>query len=374
MNAIAVLPPGLEVEGSKELSELGANSVSPLRRCASFQADDACFYRLLLRARLPFRLLREVGRFRCNHSDELYEGIQRAMDWELWLHPSMSFRVDVSGSNRGLRHSHYSALQVKNAIVDFQRKLWGFRSDIDLDNPDFCIHLHLTEEGAILSLDGSSSSLHRRGYRPAMGEAPLKENVAAGLIRLTGWDGTGPLVDPVCGSGTLLIEAASLLNGVAPGLNRKFIVENWLDFNLRAWNCEQLSAQKMVPNEILTPEIIGFENDIKIANEAKSNIKSAGLENSVEIREGHFASMILPSDVGTIVCNPPYGKRIGFEDDLATLYHELGIFLKKNASGWQLWLLSGNPNLTKSLKMKACRKVPVSNGGIDCRWLNYLIN
>ena len=374
MNGIAVFPPGLEVEGSKELIELGAHNVCPLHRCASFHADEACFYRLLLQARLPFRLLREMARFKCNKSDELYQGIQTAMDWEFWLHPSMSFRVDISGSNPGLRHSHYSALQVKNAIVDFQRKLWGFRSDISLEDPDFCFHLHLSDHGAILSLDGSSSSLHRRGYRPAMGDAPLKENLAAGLIRLTGWDGTVPLIDPVCGSGTFLIEAASLINGLAPGLNRKFIIENWLDFNLKAWNDEKIIAQKKVLNNTLSPEIIGFENDSKVANEAKNNILSAGFQSSIEIRNGHFRSMVLPSKVGTIVCNPPYGKRIGSEDDLPALYNELGAFLKEKASGWQLWLLSGNPTLTKSLRMKASKKIPVSNGGIDCRWLNYVIN
>tara|TARA_Y100001968_G_scaffold253153_1_gene238740 strand:+ start:65 stop:1189 length:1125 start_codon:yes stop_codon:yes gene_type:complete len=374
MNGIAVFPPGLEVEGSKELIELGAHNVCPLHRCASFHADEACFYRLLLQARLPFRLLREMARFKCNKSDELYQGIQRSIDWEFWLHPSMSFRVDISGSNPGLRHSHYSALQVKNAIVDFQRKIWGFRSDISLEDPDFCFHLHLSDHGAILSLDGSSSSLHRRGYRPAMGEAPLKENLAAGLIRLTGWDGTVPLIDPVCGSGTFLIEAASLMNGLSPRLNRKFIIENWLDFNLKVWNDEKIRAQKKVLNNKPCPEIIGFENDAKIANEAKNNISLAGFQSSIQILNGHFRSMVLPSKVGTIVCNPPYGKRIGSDNDLSSLYNELGAVLKEKASGWQLWLLSGNPILTKSLRMKASKKIPVSNGGIDCRWLNYLIN
>ncbi|MFL0793842.1 MAG: class I SAM-dependent RNA methyltransferase, partial [Prochlorococcus sp.] len=207
MRAIAVLPQGLEAEGAAELIALGAKAVKPLRRAASFDADTACFYRLHLQARLPFRLLREMASFACNGPSDLYAGVQNALAWEKWLHPSMSFRVDVTGTGPGLTHSHFTALQVKNALVDLQRQIWGERSSIDLDEADLCIHLHLGRDAAVLSLDGSGGSLHRRGYRAAVGAAPLKENLAAGLIRLTGWSGDVPLVDPCCGSGTLLIEA-----------------------------------------------------------------------------------------------------------------------------------------------------------------------
>ena len=175
LSAVAVLPQGLEAAGCNELSKLGAHELRPLRRAAEFQADMACLYRLHLQARLPFRLLREMASFPCQGRDDLYDGVRRALKWERWLHPSMSFRVDVTGSAPGLNHSHYSALQVKNALVDQQRDIWGQRSSIDLEAPDLSLHLHLNRETAVLSLDGSGGSLHRRGYRAAMGVAPLKE-------------------------------------------------------------------------------------------------------------------------------------------------------------------------------------------------------
>ena len=237
ISAVAVLPQGLENAGCEELQALGAHDVRPLRRAAAFQADMACLYRLHLQARLPFRLLRQMARFPCQGRDDLYDGIRRAMHWERWLHPSMTFRVDVTGSAPGLNHSHYSALQVKNALVDQQRDLWGERSSVDLEDPDLSLQVHLGRGDAVLSLDGSGGSLHRRGYRAAMGAAPLKENLAAGLIRLSDWDGTFP-VDPCCGSGILLIEAAAMAIQQAPGLNRSFALEGWADFAPELWERE----------------------------------------------------------------------------------------------------------------------------------------
>ena len=223
MQGIAVVPQGLEKEGAQELMELGAKEAQPKKRCIAFNADMECFYRFYLKARLPFRLLREVASFPCNSPGTLYKEVQLAMDWEHWLHPNISFKVDVSGSQHSLSHSHFTALQVKNALVDLQKSLWGKRSDINLIKPDLCIHLHLNQQGAVLSLDGAHSSLHKRGYRAAMGTAPLKENLAAGLMRLCNWDASTPLIDPLCGSGSLLIEGTSMALGLACRLNREFL-------------------------------------------------------------------------------------------------------------------------------------------------------
>ena len=373
MRVIAILNPGLEEEGCKELVELGAFNVKGLRRSASFEADTGCLYRLYLQSRLPFRFLREVSRFQCKNADDLYKGVQEALDWYYWLTPEKSFRVDVSGVSNNLTHSHYSALQVKNALVDLQRNFFGKRSDINLNNPDFCLHLHLSSEEAVLSLDGSASSLHKRGYRPAMGKAPLKENLAAGLIRLSGWNGSDPLLDPLCGSGILLIEAASQFLGLSPGLNRSFIINNWLDFNENIWNKECLIAKNNISSNKNLPLIIGCEEDSYIAKQAKENVISAGLNKIINIQNSDFRKVSIPERNGIIVCNPPYGKRLGIDEDLEKLYSDLSDFLKTNASGWQLWVLSGNPRLTRALRMKASKKIPVSNGGIDCRWLKYLI-
>ena len=372
LDGVAVLPQGLEEVGAQELHALGAKQLRPMRRAVSFQADMACLYRLHLQCRLPFRLLREISRFPCNGRDGLYSGIQQALDWERWLHPSMSFRVDVTGTAPGLSHSHYTALQVKNAIVDRQRVLWGKRSSIDLDDADIALHLHLNRGEATLSLDGSGGSLHRRGYRAAMGAAPLKENLAAGLIKLTGWDGRCPIVDPCCGSGSLLIEAAAISLQRFPAVKRHFPIESWADFNAELWKSElQRAEQRQLPFDH-PPGLLGFEKDPLVAQQARDNIAAAGLTDVIEILETDFRDAPPPrADHGVVVCNPPYGVRLGEEHDLQALYQDLGEVLKRDYRGWDLWVLSGNRALTGALRLKAKRRIPVSNGGLDCRWLHY---
>ena len=373
MKIVASISQGLEKEGAKELIELGAKSVKASRRHISFEADMACLYRIHLRARLSFRFLREVVRFPCHGPNELYDGVQSLIDWENWLQPRQSFRVDVTGFGEGLSHTHFTALQVKNAIIDLQRDRLGVRSSIDLNNPDICFHLHLSNYQAVLSVDGSNSSLHKRGYRPAVGIAPIKETLAAGLMRMTEWDGTNNLVDPLCGSGTFLIEAVSMLIGLAPGMDRQFLFKNWPDFDISIWNKELKMAQNIKPLNKKLPKIIGCEVDEMIAHSASENVKKAGLEDYIEIINCPFQECQLPPGLGFLICNPPYGKRIGDENELPNLYKQLGQYCKEKASGWELWLLSGNPKLSKYLGMKASQRFQVNNGSIDCRWLNYKI-
>ena len=373
MKIVASISQGLEKEGAKELIELGAKSVKASRRHISFEADMACLYRIHLRARLSFRFLREIVKFPCHGPNELYDGVQRLIDWENWLQPRQSFRVDVTGFGEGLSHTHFTALQVKNAIIDLQRDRFGARSSIDLNNPDICFHLHLSNYQAVLSVDGSNSSLHKRGYRPAVGMAPIKETLAAGLMRMTEWDGTKNLVDPLCGSGTFLIEAVSMLLGIASGMDRQFLFKNWPDFDISIWNKELKMAQKIKPLNRKLPKIIGCEVDEMIAHSASENVRKAGLEDYIEIINCPFQECQLPPGLGFLICNPPYGKRIGDENELPNLYKQLGQYCKEKASGWELWLLNGNPKLSKYLGMKASQRFQVNNGSIDCRWLNYKI-
>ena len=373
MKLVASISQGLEKEGAQELIELGAQSVKASRRHILLEADLACLYRLHLRSRLSFRFLREIVRFSCNSPNELYKCVQSSIDWENWLHPNKTFRVDVTGVGEGLSHTHYTALQVKNAIIDFQRERWGLRSSIDLSNPDLCFHLHLANNQAVLSADGINSSLHKRGYRPAVGMAPIKETLAAGLMRITGWDGTINLVDPLCGSGTFLIEAVSNLLGIASGIDRQFLFKDWPDFDKSIWDREFKMAKEVKPFKKKLPKIIGCEYDEKIAKSASDNVRKAALENYIKIINCPFQEFKLPSGLGLLVCNPPYGKRIGDENRLPMLYKKLGEYCKKNASGWDLWLLNGNPQLSKYIRMKANRRFQVNNGSIDCRWLNYKI-
>ena len=373
MKFVASISQGLEQEGAKELIELGAKAVKASRRHILFEGDLACLYRLHLKSRLSFRFLREIARFSCNGPYELYNCIQSSIDWENWLKPNKSFRVDVTGFGEGLSHSHYTALQVKNAIIDWQRERWGLRSSIDLSNPDVCFHLHLANNQGVLSVDGSNSSLHKRGYRPAVGIAPIKETLAAGLMRMTGWDGTINLVDPLCGSGTFLIEAVSHLLGIPSGIDREFLFKNWPDFDKSMWERELKLAKKVINFNTKSPKIIGCEIDESIAYSASENVRKAGLENYIEIINCPFQEFHLPSGLGILVCNPPYGKRIGDENRLPILYKQLGEYCKNKASGWDLWLLNGNPKLSKFIGMKANRRFQVNNGSIDCRWLNYKI-
>jgi len=373
MKLVASISQGLEKEGAQEFIELGAKAVKASRRHILLEADMACLYRLNLRSRLSFRFLREIARFPCHGPHELYRGIQSAIDWKTWLQPNKSFRVDITGFGEGLSHTHYTALQVKNAIIDLQREFWGLRSSIDLINPDFCFHVHLASNQAVLSVDGSNSSLHKRGYRPAVGIAPIKETLASGLMRMTGWEGNSNLVDPLCGSGTFLIEAVSILLGIAPGIDRKFLFQNWPDFDRSIWDRELKMAKNMKAFKGKLPKIIGCEFDEIIANSARFNVKKAGLENYIKIINCPFQEFQLPDGFGLLICNPPYGKRVGDENQLPTLYKQLGEYCKNQASGWELWLLNGNPELSKYIGMKANRRFQVNNGSIDCRWLNYKI-
>jgi putative N6-adenine-specific DNA methylase len=381
LEAVAVVPPGLETAAAIELEALGAMAVRPLQRAVACRIDQAGYYRLHLQARLPFRFLRALARFPCRSRQELYAGVQAAVQdlpgWQSWLAPEASLRVDATGSAPGLAHSHYSALEVKNALVDLQRQHFGSRSSVDLDAPDRSFHLHLGGGQAVLSLDGSGASLHRRGYRAAMGLAPLKENLAAGLIALTGWDGSVPLADPLCGSGTLLIEAACLALGRAPGLGRAFALERWPDFDAGLWQREVEAARGLEREQRADgcplPPLLGMEQDVEVLAQARHNAAAAGVAPWIDLQVGDCRHFQPPPAPGILVCNPPYGERIGEADALEELYADLGTMVKERCSGWTLWLLSGNPQLSGALRMKASRRIPISNGGIDCRWLRYEI-
>ncbi|MFM9047420.1 MAG: class I SAM-dependent RNA methyltransferase [Cyanobium sp.] len=386
--ALAVVPPGLEAIAGEELAQLGAHTVKPQRGAVSFSTDPAGFYRLHLRARLPFRLLRELASFPCTSRRDLHHWVPRAAPWEEWLPPDRSFRVEVSGATPELNHSHFTALEVKNTLVDLQRQRWGTRSSVDRHDPDLILHLHLHRRGeAVLSLEGSGGSLHRRGWRAGVGLAPLKENLAAGLMALTGWDGSTPLVDPFCGSGTLLIEAACQALGRAPGLvateagapphARDFALRRWPDFNPSLWEQEVMAAQglarvNLADGRPLAP-LLGLDQDPAVVAQAQANAQAAGVAPWIRFELGTAETFTPPSGPGVVVTNPPFGERLGERQELEELYRALGQRLRRHAPGWTLWLLSGHPTLTGALKLKASQRFPVSHGGLDCRWLKYEI-
>tara|TARA_B100000963_G_scaffold293891_1_gene264427 strand:- start:57 stop:1181 length:1125 start_codon:yes stop_codon:yes gene_type:complete len=373
MNIVASSPQGLEKTLSKEIHDLGGTNIKIFKRFISFNCDIETLYRIHFYSRIAFRFYREIARFPCLDKYSLYEGVQKSFDWLNWLSPDKSFYVQVTGKNPILRHSHFTALQVKNAIVDLQNKSFGDRSDISLDSPDLVIHLHLNSHEAIVSLQTTIESLHKRGYRPAMADAPLKENLAAGLIQITEWDGNKPLLDIMCGSGILMIEAISQYLRVPNLIKRNYLFENWADFNKDIFIKEKLKIKRRPIKNLKIPKVIGCEINTEIFMQAKKNILLAGVDQYIEIYNMDFANLKNNCEPGIILCNPPYGIRIGQESELVDLYSKLGIYLKENFSGWTFWLLSGNAKMTKYLKMKASLKFPISNGGIDCRWIKYVI-
>ena len=373
MNVVASSPEGLEKSLAEEISNLGGFNINTYKRFINFECDFETFYRVHFYSRLAFRFYREIASFNCYDKQSLYAGVRDSFDWLNWLHFDKTFNVQVTGRTSSLSHTHFTALEVKNSITDLQQAVWNKRSNISLDNPDFIIHLHLNNNKAILSLQSSLESLHKRGYRPAIGNAPLKENLASGLINMTQWNGKVPLIDFMCGSGTFLIEAVNQYLGVPINIDQVYLFENWLDFRKDIYLNEKNKAKNKIINYEKLPTIIGCEINKKVFEQANVNISLAGLENYIELINNDFLALQLSCTPGIIICNPPYGKKLGDENELICLYEQMGIFLKNNFSGWEFWLLSGNPKLTKYLKMKSSLKIPVSNGGIDCRWIKYLI-
>ena len=377
MNIIATSPEGLEKVLAKEISKYGGSNVSTLKRCVSFQCNYETFYRLHFFSKIAFRFYRQISNFQCFDKYSLYEGVQSSFDWLKWIPIDKTFCVHVTGKNPNLRHSHFTALQVKNAIVDLQKATYGERSNICINNPYLIINVHLHDNQAVLSLQSTLESLHKRGYRPSMGNAPLKENLAAGLMKITEWDSSMPLIDLMCGSGTFLIEGVSSALNI-PSIKKNYLFQNWVDFNESVYYKEiskiqnNLSTNDSVVRQNFS-KIIGCEIDKEVFLQAKNNIYLSGFSQYVEIYNKDFVDFQIESQPGIIVCNPPYGKKLGEESELIELYLKIGTYLKKNLSGWEFWLLSGNPSLTKFLKMKASIKIPVSNGGIDCRWIKYSI-
>ncbi len=373
MNVVASSPEGLEKSLAEEISNLGGFNINTYKRFINFECDFETFYRVHFYSRLAFRFYREIASFNCYDKQSLYAGVRDSFDWLNWLHFDKTFNVQVTGRTSSLSHTHFTALEVKNSITDLQQAVWNKRSNISLTNPDFIIHLHLNNNKAILSLQSSLESLHKRGYRPAIGNAPLKENLASGLINMTQWNGKVPLIDFMCGSGTFLIEAVNQFLGVPINIDQVYLFENWLDFRKDIYLNEKNKAKNKIINYEKLPTIIGCEINKKVFEQANVNISLAGLANYIELINNDFLALQLSCTPGIIICNPPYGKKLGDENELICLYEQMGIFLKNNFSGWEFWLLSGNPKLTKYLKMKSSLKIPVSNGGIDCRWIKYLI-
>jgi putative N6-adenine-specific DNA methylase len=293
------------------------------------------------------------------------------IDWEQYLQPDNTLAVNATGGNRQLNHTHFTALQVKNAIVDQQRRQFGQRSSIDTENPDVLINAHIYQDRCTLSLDSSGTSLHRRGYRPAVGLAPLKETLAAALLDMAEWEPSLPFLDPLCGSGTLPLEASLKALNIAPGLFRQqFAFEKWSDFDEVLW--EQL-LKEATDSELpeLPALIVGSDRDPDILNQARINAQRCAVADRVIFTQTELRDLEAPADSGVIICNPPYGERLGDAIELSDLYKLLGDVFKQRFKGWTAFVLTGNKELAKRVGLKASRRIPVYNGSIPCTLLKY---
>ena len=366
----ATVARGLEAIAAEELIALGAQSAQPGFCGVAFAGNQELLYRVNLWARLPFRILVQVGEFPCRDADDLYACIN-TLDWQPYLTPEQTLAVVATGKTRQLNHTHFTALQVKNAIVDQQRDRWGQRSTVNTHQPDVQVNVHLHRDRAIVSLDSSGSSLHRRGYRPAVGKAPLKESLAAALIYLSGWQPDQAFCDPLCGSGTLPLEAALIGLNRAPGLFRdRFGFENWPDFNTSLWNRLRQEAHTAQRDSLNVP-IMGCDRDGDVIIQARANARNTQVSDQVTFAKTDLAILEAPAKSGILLCNPPYGERLGKDDDLTAFYKLLGDVLKQRFKGWTAFVLSGNKALAKSIRLKSSQRIPVFNGSLPCQLMRY---
>jgi putative N6-adenine-specific DNA methylase len=369
----ATVARGLEPIAAQELERLGASDVRPDFTGVHFVGDRSLLYRVNLWARTIFRVLVTLREFHCPDAERLYQEVQK-IPWEQYLQPHNTLAVNATGGNQKLNHTHFTALQVKNAIVDQQRRQFGQRSSVDTQNPDLLVNAHIHQNRCILSLDSSGSSLHKRGYRPAMGLAPLKETLAAALLDMAEWEPSLPFLDPLCGSGTLPLEASLKALNIAPGLfRRQFAFEKWSDFDEPLWQQLLKEAENSELSELKAP-IIGCDRDLDILNQARINAEQCGLADKLTFTQKDLSVLSLldaPADRGVIICNPPYGERIGDVQELGDLYKLLGDVFKQSFKGWTAFVLTGNKELAKRVGLKASRRIPVYNGSIPCTLLKY---
>ena len=358
---------GLEPVLAKELTQLGADNVEIGRRMVSFTGDKEMMYRANFQLHTAIKILKPIYRFKAHSADEVYEAVKN-IDWYEYLGQDKTFAVDAVVFSEEFRHSKFVSYKVKDAIVDQFREKTGQRPNISIANPDLRLHIHIAEDQCTLCLDSSGESLHRRGYRQESVDAPLNEVLAAGMIMMTGWQGETDFIDPMCGSGTLAIEAALIARNMAPGLFRKeFAFEKWADFDAdlfdRIYNDD--SAEREFKHHIY-----GYDIDMKAVNTARLNVKAAGLTADITIDQQDFKDFTQPQQPAIMVTNPPYGERISTPDLLGT-YRMIGERLKHQFTGNEAWILSYREECFEQIGLKPSIKIPLYNGSLECEFSKY---
>jgi putative N6-adenine-specific DNA methylase len=360
---------GLEEVLAKELTELGAGEIEMGRRMVAFKGDKELMYRANFALRTAIRILKPIKRFEAKSADEVYEAV-KAIHWEDYLNVDQSFAVDAVVFSNEFRHSKFVAYKVKDAIVDYFREKTNERPSVRLTNPDLALNIHIAETKCTLSLDSSGESLHRRGYRQEAVEAPLNEVLAAGMILMSGWHGECDLIDPMCGSGTIPIEAALIARNIAPGVFRKeYAFEKWPDFDQELFDSIYNDDSK---EREFTHHIYGYDNNPRANEIATHNVKAAGVSRDVTLKIQPFQQFEQPAEKSLIITNPPYGERIS-TDNLLELYKMIGERLKHAFMGNDAWILSYRDECFDQIGLKPSEKIHLFNGSLDCQFRKYQI-
>jgi putative N6-adenine-specific DNA methylase len=358
---------GLEEVLAQELTALGANDIEIGRRMVAFTGDKEMMYKANFCLRTAIRILKPIKQFKAKDADEVYEQI-KAIAWEEILDLKKTFAVDAVVFSEEFRHSKFVSYKVKDAIVDYFREQTGKRPSVRLTNPDVLLNIHIAQTTCTLSLDSSGESLHRRGYRQEAIEAPLNEVLAAGMILLTGWQGECDFIDPMCGSGTLPVEAALIARNIAPGVFRKeFAFEKWSDFDAEL--LEAIYNDDSAEREF-AHKIYAFDNSPKAHDIALHNIKAAGVSKDIILKVQPFQQFEQPKEKAIIVTNPPYGERIT-TNDLLGLYQMIGERLKHAFTGNTAWILSYREECFDQIALKASARIPLYNGALECEFRKY---
>src|SRR5450830_378905 len=361
----ATCPRGLEQLLADELQQVGAKSIKSTDGGVSFDGDWAICYAANLYSRIATRILWQVARGKYLNEEDLFDAAYK-LNWPQWFDVKHDFMVKVTGVKCPLKSLEFATLKIKDAVCDRFRQAVNSRPYIDTKEPDVRLHAYLAAEEYQFYLDTSGAALYQRGLRRASIEAPLRENLAAGILQLSGWKPGTPLLDPMCGSGTFLLEAAMIALDIAPGSGRSFGFEKLKNFDEAAWQkLKQQARAKAKP--VKFQKIYGSDSDLRAVRVSKQNLEEAGLLEAVQLSKVDFTEVVPPHGEGVLVANPPYGIRIGEDEELAALYPKMGEALKRKFSGWNAYFLTTDMRLPKLMRLAPSKRTPLFNGPLDCR-------
>jgi putative N6-adenine-specific DNA methylase len=364
----ATAPRGLEDLLLQELNTLGAKQTVAVPGGVAFSGGWDICYRANLWSRIASRVLWRIAQFDYRNENDLYEAV-KALDWPRYFAVERTLRVNVTAQKSPLKSLEFATLRIKDAVCDRFRDAFGRRPDVERTTPDVRVHAFLEAGRATLYLDTSGEPLFKRGWRAEQGEAPLRENLAAGIVMLTGWQPGEPLLDPMCGGATLLVEAAAMARGRAPGARRSFGFEKLSGFDSSPW--EQIKREK--PEASADIHLYGSDNDPRALDAARRNLAAAGVERWVELEGADILERAAPSPGGVMVANPPYGERMGSADELASFYPKLGDALKQKFAGWRCYFFTSDLRLPKLIRLEPSRRTPLWNGALECRLYEFKI-